>query len=205
MTANIFFLILVVVLLIGIGAVFLFIRRKTEIEMIKKRKQANLQYYEAISKYSNFTANQQREMKEKQQAFLESPSYKFVQSFVKKYDKGASLDHVSKLQHLLMSHKWSFSLIEINNLLIDERDNQQNYEMKTKILAAQPDSIEDYVRSFIDVCGGGAKNLNILIELLQENGMYKNEDTWLLESKIQEIAKQIEIELFELDLFDNKD
>jgi hypothetical protein len=142
-------------------------------------------------------AEYQKVFEERKRLFLESPDYQLIQQFSQKFKSNASDEDIYKLGSLLQKRKWNFSQEELGHLLIFEENRQESNAFKNRILALEPKDFEDYLRSYIEVCGSSSDRLPLLAELLHSSGVYPNPDMQALRREVSGVNHQIELEAFE--------
>ncbi len=141
-----------------------------------------------------------RDFENRKNLLLQSPDYVFIQQFSQKYKSNASDEDIDKLQILLQNKQRSFSPDELREILIYEDAHQEAQNIRTKILASNPDNLDSFLRSYIEVCGSNYDKVNVLAELLHSSKIYLNPDIYTLHQELSRVSKQIELELFERQL-----
>lgn len=129
--------------------------------------------------------------------FFKSPENKFIEQFAKKYADETNQEAMSKLQLLLKSRQWDFSLYELKLLVIREckRQNLENVESKIFSDASIKDRteiIEAYLRNFHN---DKEKTLEILAEILHKKDLF---DGTLadLKTEIIKLEEKVEADKF---------
>lgn len=131
------------------------------------------------------------------EAFCDSPEYKFIEQFVKKYGNRESNSDLKKLQLLLKNQNWDFSLEQLKMLTFGERDRQHFEYIKAKILRNNPVEIRDIIEAYLDYCQGkDGKGLEVLAEILREKHSF-NGNLLELKAEVKKVEEEVTIKIFE--------
>ena len=144
------------------------------------------------------------EFQRKKQSFQQSLEYNYVQQFAKKYKNNPDSNDISKLRTLLQKKQWMFSTEETKILLLEEEQKQQLEIIKSRILATNPITFENYLQSFIEIYGNDKEKMNVLRELLISQGINSELNTQQLEQELKKVIDAIELEIFERRLLDDE-
>lgn len=190
------------------------LRRIREGEEIRKqeeersRKKIGEKLREVMEEERKKKGDKQREFETKKEK-LRNLEHDYIGNFVRKYYsdlKGkhtiSDLESKLKLKELLSSEDIEFSDEELNGLISEEIEKYEYKQFREKIISANPASLDDYIRSFLEYCGDSyQKDIDKLQKLLAEMEV-PSADMIDINERIGVVKKKIELDNFKKKLVD---
>ncbi len=138
-----------------------------------------------------------RRAEQKYPEFPQSQEYIYLKQFTRKYGNNGNYEDISKLQLLLTNKGRNLSFGEIVFFISKENDSQLSNQNKSKILADNPQSREEILKSYINYFqSNDFEMVRVLAEILIEKKL-TFEGVGALKNELESIESQIELENFE--------
>lgn len=143
----------------------------------------------------------------KEDEFYKSEKYIYIKKFAKKFGLNASNSELTNLQALLSNYNYDFPI----NKIVEFIENEYWYELddyvRQKVFYDKPSNLKEAIRRFLDLSDYADTDIQISFGyLLEEYGFWDVIDLEgkvlfnLLESEIEKVEKEIELENFERQL-----
>ena len=188
------------------------LERRINEEKAKEQKEIEEAKKKAQKEQETFQKEQEAKAQKEQKAFevqsrrlLNSDEYIYVSQFAKKYGINFNSNELSKLQRLLKTRGFEFSLEQTADVLTSAFSQQRLYEAKSKILNQETNEFKSIVKSYLNFYrSDDDQMLEVLKEILIEKGfliLFGN-SLETLKGIVEKTEKEIELEIFEKKLLD---
>ncbi|UTB33463.1 MAG: HEAT repeat domain-containing protein [Methanobacterium sp. ERen5] len=125
--------------------------------------------------------------------FVKSSKYNYLDGFINRSRYDYEFVDIKKLRNLLEDKGINFTEEEVTWLIQAEIENQEYLEFESRIMARNPENLNQYIETLIKTYPEPRDHMGDLEKLLkQENIKHQN-----LEQEIEKIQKQLEITEFE--------
>ncbi len=117
---------------------------------------------------------------------------------VLEYKNAINIYHITKLQTLINSKGFNFSIKDICSLIDREKQIQEYDDFKTKMLFNDPKGLEDYIKNLIEIYGENYIEYREFLRSLLKSKKVEFSDYGLID--IANFKKKMELDRFEKDL-----
>lgn len=152
---------------------------------------------DAISQEAKFRS----ELSKKLNIFKNTNEYDYILKFAKRFGSEAEIPELEKLSKILGNKKLYFTLRELKTIITLEISNQDNQNIKSKILFDNPQTRKEILISYLNFYSeNDEKTSNNLIDILQEKG-YQFSNINNLRTELKNLSEELELLRFEERLF----